>query len=227
MAMMQKDRPLGVIVLATYFFILVVTVIVAFPIIFLYSSIFSLIPGIIPFFSLDLAWILLAATVVLCFAFGFGMLRGMEIVRKLVRISSILILMGSTVVIGMFVFLLVGAFGAGQFTPFGSNVSPIFSLIFALASFGVPPGIIAPLVAFWYLGRSNVRGYFSEGGKMFFPNINEGVEYFFPTVNTPETAALSMEDLEELTKLRSKLDSKELSEEEFEAQKRKILNRSG
>ena len=188
-----------------------------------YSSIFSLIPGIIPFFSLDLAWILLAATVVMCSAYGYGMLSGMEIARKIVRFTSILILIASTVVIGMFVFLLVTAFGAGQFTPFGSDVSPIMNAIFALASFGVPLGIMAPLVAFWYLGRSNVRGYFSTSDEIFFPTIDKGVEFFIPPINAPETRALSMEDMEELTKLRSKLDSKELSEEEFEAQKRKIV----
>jgi hypothetical protein len=151
-------RPLGVVLLAAYCGILGVCAIAG---VYFASSLIGGIRQLFPSIVLDVTyvWVLLVFSAVVDFVTVYGLLKRKKLVRTIVRILSILAIVGALIVIGLVTVLVSSPalLGAGPSAPLtGSNAAVVYGTVTVVILLGV----ILPLGVFWYMGRRCIKEYF-------------------------------------------------------------------
>jgi hypothetical protein len=151
-------RPLGVMLLAAYCSILGVCEIGG---VYFASSLIGGIRQLFPSIVLDVTyvWVLLVFSAVVDFVIAYGLLRRKKLVRTVVRILSILAIVGALIVIGLVTVLVSSPalLGAGPSVPLtGSSAAVLYGGLTIVILLGV----ILPVGVFWYMGRRHIKEYF-------------------------------------------------------------------
>ncbi|MGA2459858.1 MAG: zinc-ribbon domain-containing protein [Candidatus Bathyarchaeia archaeon] len=99
--------------------------------------------------------------VIVDLAFAYGLFKGLEIARVIMRVLAALSIVSVIIIV-----LLIAALFTPVLSLLGAFWGGTLGLMYVALALVALIGIAVPLAIFWYLGRPHVRGYFSKGTKV-------------------------------------------------------------
>jgi hypothetical protein len=160
-----RVRPLGVTAIAIYYFILAIVSLMIVPIAMMVSSVLSQPITVFPALTgvVIYIWALSLFPLALFAVLGWGLFKGRNWARVVVRYISLLGAVGTLVslaAVGWEYFIMSSWYNVLSY------LSPVPAELFIITNIalilGSVVGILFPCVIFWYLGRQHVRHYFER-----------------------------------------------------------------